>query len=79
MSAPSRHWISIERSGVSMCLRAVEVRLERARPPRVTLRILDEAHDLEAAGVGEDRPVPAHEAMQAAEPRDALGAGRSIR
>ena len=36
---------------------------------------LGQAHHLEAAGVGEDRPVPAHEAVQAAEPRDALGAG----
>ncbi len=35
---------------------------------------LGQRHDLIAAGIGEDRPVPMHEAMQAAEPGDALGA-----
>ncbi len=33
------------------------------------------AEDLEAAGVGDDRPVPAHEVVQAAEPGDQLVAG----
>ena len=34
-----------------------------------------QAHHLIAARIGEDRAIPAHEAMQPAEPRDALGAG----
>jgi hypothetical protein len=32
-------------------------------------------HHLEAAGIGEDRQRPVHEGVQAAEGRDALGAG----
>ncbi len=36
---------------------------------------LAERHDLISAGVGQDRPLPAHEAVQAAKPRDPLGAG----
>ena len=73
MSAPSRCWISIERSGVStwaepsMCERKVT-------PSSSILRRSLERHDLEAAGVGQDRPRPAHEPVQAAQPRDALGA-----
>ena len=51
--------------------RSVEVRGERhavvVHAPQV-----GEAEHLEAAGVGEDRPVPAHEPMQTAEARDAL-------
>ena len=53
---------------------AVDVRLEGDALVG-DLRELGEAHDLEAAGVGEDRTVPAHEAVQAAEPGDALGTG----
>src|SRR5207244_10876227 len=37
-----------------------------------------EREDLEAAGVGEDRPVPAHEAMQAPELRDQVLAGPDV-
>ena len=37
-----------------------------------------ERHDLEAAGVGQDRPVPVHEPVQAAEPLDALVAGPQV-
>ena len=53
---------------------AVEVRLELGaflgdHAP------LGEAEDLEAAAVGQDRPVPADEAVQAAAPRDQLVAG----
>ena len=59
--------------GVSTCVRAVDVRLEGDALVG-DLAQLGEAHHLEAAGVGEDRPVPAHEAVQAAEPGDALGA-----
>ena len=36
---------------------------------------LGEAVDLEAAAVGEDRPVPVHEAMQAAQLGDEVVAG----
>ena len=38
-----------------------------------------ERDDLEPAGVGEDRPVPAHEPMQPAEAGDPLMAGRRYR
>ena len=48
--------------------RAVEMRLERGAFLG-DLADLGEAHHLEAAGVGEDRPLPAHEFMQAAELR----------
>ena len=36
---------------------------------------LGEAHHLIAAAVGQDRPLPAHELVQPAEPRHPLGAG----
>jgi hypothetical protein len=36
---------------------------------------VSQAEDLEAAGIGQDRSIPAHEAVQPAEPRDALMAG----
>ena len=41
----------------------------------VDLARLGEAEDLEAAAVGEDRPVPVHEAVQAAQLGDQLVAG----
>ena len=44
-------------------------------PSASSLRSFGQRHDLEAAGVGQDRAGPVHEAVQAAEPRDALGAG----
>ncbi len=44
---------------------AVDVRLER-HAVVVEFAPFLQAKDLEAAGVGEDRPVPGHEAMQAA-------------
>ena len=50
-----------------------------AHPLLAHLPQVGEAHHLIAAAVGQDRPVPAHEGVQAAEPRDPLGAGRSIR
>ena len=55
-------------------LRPVDVRLERAALLR-DLADLRQAHHLEAAAIGQDRAVPAHELMQATEPRDALRAG----
>ena len=69
-------WISIERSGVSawrepsMC--DLEGHALLARPCGAW-----PAHHLEAAGIGQDRPRPAHEPVQAAERRDPLGARRA--
>ncbi len=54
--------------------RAVQVRLERDAV-RVELSQFGQRHDLEAAGVGQDRAGPVHEAMQPAEARNAFGAG----
>ena len=58
--------------------RAVEVAAERdavlVDDPQVA-----ERHDLEAARVGQDRAVPVHEPVQAAEPRDPLVARRRYR
>ncbi len=53
---------------------AVDVR-GKAHALLAHLADLGERHHLEAAAVGEDRAVPAHEGMQAAEAGDALGAG----
>ena len=53
--------------------RAVEVRLELGSLLGDAAD-LGEAHDLEPARVGEDRPVPAHEPVQPAEAGDALRA-----
>ena len=46
---------------------------ERNRTPCSSIdHALGQAEDLKAAAVGEDRPVPAHERVQAAERRDSL-------
>ncbi len=50
------------------------MRLERDALFR-DLANLAEAHHLEAAGVGQDRSIPAHEFVQPAEARDAFRAG----
>ena len=52
--------------------RAIDMRAERHALLRYRAE-LAERHDLIAAGIGEDRAVPSHEAMQAAKPRDAFG------
>ena len=39
---------------------------------------VDQAEDLEAAAIGQDRPIPAHEAMQPAHTRDQLVAGLKV-
>ena len=70
-SAPSARWISITRSGVQAHARAVDLGAE-ARAVVVDRALIAEAEDLVAARVGQDRPVPAHEAVQAAELRDDL-------
>ena len=62
------------RSGVEHVARTVDVRL-KGHSRLVELAELRQGHDLEAAGIGQDRPRPVHEAMQAAEFGDALGAG----
>ena len=49
---------------------------ERKRTPcSSTIDALGQAEELKAAAVGENRPVPAHERVQAAERRDDLLAG----
>ena len=53
---------------------AVEMRLER-HPVGVQLAQLGQRHDLEAAGIGQDRARPVHEPVQPAEPRDPFRAG----
>ncbi len=65
MSAPSAFWISIERSGVRSMPRAVDLVAE-AHAAVADLGAGQREH-LEAAAVGQDRAVPAHEAVQAAE------------
>ena len=62
------------RSGVSSTRGAVDMRLE-GDAMLVDAPELRQRHDLVAAGIGEDRSVPMHELVQAAEPGDALGAG----
>jgi hypothetical protein len=74
MSEPSSRCTSIERSGAEHVARAVEVALE-ADPFLRDLGEVGQAHHLVAAAVGQDRPLPAHEAVQPAEPRHPLGAG----
>ena len=74
MSEPSRRWISIARSGREKCSAAVDMRLE-AHALFGDLAQLRQRHHLEAAGIGQDRPLPVHEFVQAAQPRDALRAG----
>ena len=72
--ASSRCWISTERAGVRRWLDAVEMRLE-GHAVGVELAQLRQRHDLEAAGIRQDRSGPVHEAVQSAEPRDAFRAG----
>jgi hypothetical protein len=56
----------IESSGVSRSL-APSIGERKRTPSSLILRSCAELTDLEAAGVGEDRPPPVHEAVQAAE------------
>ena len=73
-SASSRCWISIDALRRQVVALAVEVRVEGdavlGHLPQVGQR-----HDLEPAGIGQDRAVPVHEAVQPAELGDPLGAG----
>ena len=76
-SAPSASWISIACSGVkrwvdpSRWLRNVAAVL-------VDLAQVAQRDDLEAARVGQDRPVPVHEPVQPAEARDPLVARAQV-
>ncbi len=74
MSAPSRRLNLDGALGRQFDGRAVEMRAEDDAA-LLDLAQSGERHDLEAAGIGEDRMRPAHEPVQAAERRDALGAG----
>jgi hypothetical protein len=74
MSDPSSRWISIERSGVSRW-RDPSRWLAKVTPSSVILRSVRQAHHLIAAAVGQDRAVPVHEPVQAAQPRHAFRAG----
>jgi hypothetical protein len=56
---------------------AVDHRLER-HAAVVDLDLAAEREDLVAAAVGQDRSVPAHEAVQAAESLDAFGTGPHV-
>ena len=78
MSAPSSAWISIARSGVSSTM--APSRCERKVTPCSSSRAqLDERHHLEAAGIGEDRPRPVHEACRPPSAAMRSAPGRSIR
>ncbi len=74
MSAPSRHWISTARSGVSMW-RLPSMCEAKRTPSSLISRILESDITWKPPRVGEDRPVPAHEGVQAAEAGDAFRAG----
>ena len=66
-------WISIARSGDSATV--APSRCERnVTPFSSSLRSSAQRHDLEAAGIGQDRMRPVHEFVQTAERRNALGA-----
>ena len=71
MSAPSASWTSIACSGVKRWIDPSRW-LRNVTPSSSTTRRSPERHDLEAARVGQDRPVPGHEPVQAAEPLDPL-------
>ena len=77
MSEPSASWTAIECSGVKRWSRAVEMRAERDAVVVDRAQVAQADH-LVAAGVGQDRPVPGHELVQAAEALDALVAGPQV-
>ena len=74
MSEPSSRWISMLRSGDEMVHRPVDVAAE-GHPLLGELAEVGQAHHLEAARVGQDRPLPVHQAVQPPEPRHPLGPG----
>ena len=69
-----KRWISMERSGVSRYW--VPSRCERnVTPFLVECAQFPQRHDLEAAGIGQDRAWPIHHAVQPAQFSHPLGAG----
>ena len=77
-SAPSASWIAIDDApGVKRC-DDPSWWLRNVTPSSSIALQVAERDDLEAARVGEDRPVPAHEAVEAAEPRDPLVARTQV-
>ena len=77
MSEPRCAWMSTARSGVSRC--RLPSRCERnAAPVLGDGPARAQAEDLVAAAVGEHRPRPADEAVQAAAPGDELVAGPQV-
>ena len=75
MSLPRFAWMRAASSGVKRVSRAVVDVTERDAVVVDARDRVAEREDLEAARVGEDRPVPRHEAMQAAELGDQRVAG----
>ena len=73
ISAPSRHWISIERSGVSKCLEP-SICERNSAPASLILRILERLITWKPPELVRIGPSPVHELVQSAQPRDALGA-----
>ena len=76
-SAPSSSWMRIASSGVNTCREPSYTELNSTPSSRMSARAL-EAEDLEASGVGEDRPVPLHEPVEAAVRGDDLGARAEV-
>ena len=73
-SLPSVSWIAIERSGVNLQCRPIDVGAKRDAIFG-HFGALGQAEDLKSAAVGQDRPRPPHELVQAAESGDRLFAG----
>ena len=78
MSEPSLRWIDAASSGVKSLRVAVVDRAERDAVVVDARDRVAQREDLVAAGVGEDRPVPAHERVQAAELGDHVLAGTEM-
>ena len=75
MSAPSGVLHLVLRAGREVDHRPVDVALERDAVVVGDPVDVGQREDLEPAGVGQDRPGPAHEAVQVAEVGDDLLAG----
>ena len=78
MSLPRFRWIAAASSGVNRVARAVVDVAERDAVVVDGGERVAEREDLEAARVGQDRPVPAHEPVQPAELGDQLVAGPEV-
>ncbi len=76
-SEPSASWTPMATSGREPVERAVDVAAERDAVLVDDPQVAERDH-LEPARVGQDRPVPAHEPVQAAELRDPFVAGPQV-